>query len=249
MIGFVIPALNEEQNISRCIRSIQSEIRTTGVNGEIVVVDNGSEDRTADIARQFGVMVVSEPRRGTNRARQTGFEHVHAPFVAFIDADCELCLGWISRALGRMRGEAEVACIAGPYRFDGPLWFKTGAWLAFASIKLLNAARLHTMMGGNYVVRRSHLLAIGGHNTGIVFYGDDCDTAKRLATVGRVVFDLQIKVKSSDRRFRQEGYLRTVWNYGVVSFLGTHLARMALFISINSIQRTQISDLGVQEER
>jgi len=224
MISFVIPALNEEQNIARCIRSIQDDMRATGTSAEIVVVDNGSEDRTSEIAREFGVIVMIEPRKGTNRARQTGFEHLNAPLVAFIDADCELCPGWIARALQRMSTDAGVACVAGPYRFNGPLWFKAGAWLAFASIKFLNRAGLHTMMGGNYLVRSSYLLAIGGHNTGIAFYGDDCDTAKRLAAVGRVVFDLQLKVKSSDRRFRQEGYLRTLWNYGVVGFLGTHFS-------------------------
>lgn len=222
-IDFVIPALNEEKYIARCIRSIQTEVEATGLNAEIIVVDNGSADRTAEVAQRFHVTVVSEPRRGTNRARQTGFERSGAPLVAFIDADCELYPGWISQVLNRVLADARIACVAGPYRLGGPLWFKACAWLAFISIKLLNGAGLHTMMGGNYVVRRSCLVAIGGHNTAVKFYGDDCDTAKRLAKVGLVVFDLRMRVKSSDRRFKQEGYLRTAWNYGVAGFLATHL--------------------------
>ncbi|MHC4448189.1 MAG: glycosyltransferase family 2 protein, partial [Planctomycetota bacterium] len=81
----IIPALDEEQSIGLVIGSLPAEsIR------EVVVVDNGSQDATADAARRAGATVLSEPRRGYGRACLTGLAYLrdHPPeVVVFIDAD------------------------------------------------------------------------------------------------------------------------------------------------------------------
>ncbi len=77
-VSVVIPALNEEEPIGGVVR----EILATGVPSEIIVVDNGSTDRTADRAREAGARVVSEPRRGYGRACLAG--------VAAVSPDCEV---------------------------------------------------------------------------------------------------------------------------------------------------------------
>ena len=64
----VIPALNEEEPIAAVIR----DCLTTGLPGEVIVVDNGSSDRTAERARVAGAKVVSEPAPGYGRACAAG---------------------------------------------------------------------------------------------------------------------------------------------------------------------------------
>jgi len=63
-VGVVIPALNEEEPIAAVVR----ECLATGLPGEVIVVDNGSSDRTADRAREAGARVVVEPKHGYGSA-------------------------------------------------------------------------------------------------------------------------------------------------------------------------------------
>jgi glycosyltransferase involved in cell wall biosynthesis len=88
-VSVIIPALNEEEPIGGVVR----EILATNVPAEIIVVDNGSTDRTADRARQAGARVVSEPRRGYGRACQAGVAAVspQSEVIVFLDGDGSDC--------------------------------------------------------------------------------------------------------------------------------------------------------------
>jgi glycosyltransferase involved in cell wall biosynthesis len=84
-VSVIIPALNEE----RALPSVISEI-PRDVSPRIVVIDNGSDDGTADAARRAGAEVVSQPRRGYGRACLAGLVHLKSnppDIVVFLDAD------------------------------------------------------------------------------------------------------------------------------------------------------------------
>ena len=89
MISVVIPALNEEEPITAVIRACL----TTGLAGEVIVVDNGSRDRTAERAEAAGARVVSEPTPGYGRACAAGVRALSAEceLVVFIDGDGSDC--------------------------------------------------------------------------------------------------------------------------------------------------------------
>lgn len=81
-IGVIIPALNEESAIGKVIASIPNWI------DRIIVVDNGSTDKTSEVARNAGSLVVSEPDRGYGAACQTGLKHASdLDVVVFLDGD------------------------------------------------------------------------------------------------------------------------------------------------------------------
>ena len=82
-ISVIIPALNEEESIASVLRDIPRNIAT-----EVLIVDNGSTDRTAEVASSLGVRVVSEPRRGYGVACLKGISELQNPdIVVFLDAD------------------------------------------------------------------------------------------------------------------------------------------------------------------
>ena len=99
-ISIVIPALNEEEPIAGVVRSIPREIVS-----EIIVVDNGSDDRTAERAHAAGARVVSEPRRGYGRACRAGVAAV-APkceIIVFMDGDGSDCAELMNRLVGPVK--------------------------------------------------------------------------------------------------------------------------------------------------
>ena len=89
MICLIIPALNEEEPIGDVVRSIPKD-----VIDQVVVVDNGSTDRTSERAREAGALVIREPRRGYGIACRSGAEFARemgAEVIAFLDGDGSDC--------------------------------------------------------------------------------------------------------------------------------------------------------------
>jgi len=84
-ISVVIPALNEQEVIARTVRAIPRELVS-----EIIVVDNGSTDRTAEEARLAGAVVVSEPVRGYGRACRRGVDSVSKDCDIIVQMDADL---------------------------------------------------------------------------------------------------------------------------------------------------------------
>lgn len=89
--SFIIPAFNEEQYLTRTIKSVQSCLSTVNANdGEIIVVDNNSTDQTGEIARKLGCKVVFEPVNQIARARNAGARDARGKMLLFLDADTVL---------------------------------------------------------------------------------------------------------------------------------------------------------------
>ena len=89
LVSFVIPALNEEKAIKRVIKQIPtSKIKEMGYDVEIVIVDNGSTDKTGHIARKNGATVFIQPVRGYGNAYKAGFANAHGDIIVTGDADC-----------------------------------------------------------------------------------------------------------------------------------------------------------------
>ncbi len=104
-LAVLIPALNEEQAIAQVLAAIPP-----GLAQEVVVVDNGSTDRTAEVARSLGARVVSEPRRGYGQACLSGLAAL-APvdIVVFLDGDYSDYPGEMPALLAPiLRGEADL---------------------------------------------------------------------------------------------------------------------------------------------
>ncbi len=215
-LSFVIPAHNEENYIGNCVASIQKELERSSKDAEIIVINNASTDRTAEVAKKYkNVRVVNEPAKGLVNARQKGLKEASGDLLAYLDADCVLNAGWIDIVFAQFKNPSIVA-ISGPRRYyDMPAFKKFladyGWWFAPVIYRLVG----YMLLGGNFVARRETLEKMGGFDTSIKFYGEDTDIARRLSEFGKVVFRMDFFVYSSGRRLMKEGVLKTYWVYAI----------------------------------
>jgi glycosyltransferase involved in cell wall biosynthesis len=86
-VSIILPCLNEAETMAACVGKALATLRRLGIRGEVVVIDNGSSDGSAEIATRCGARVVHEPRRGYGSALMRGAEEARAPFVIMADAD------------------------------------------------------------------------------------------------------------------------------------------------------------------
>lgn len=83
----VMPCLNEEKTLGLCIEKIQRAFREMGISGEVIVADNGSSDRSVEVAESHGARVVHESRKGYGAALLAGISAARGRIVIMADAD------------------------------------------------------------------------------------------------------------------------------------------------------------------
>jgi glycosyltransferase involved in cell wall biosynthesis len=108
LVSVVIPCLNEEANIERCVSLALEVLEESGIRGEVVVADNASEDRSAELAAGAGARVVHEPRRGYGSAYLAGFEAARGRYIVMADADLTYDFREIPRFVEQLEAGAEL---------------------------------------------------------------------------------------------------------------------------------------------
>ncbi len=86
-VSAVMPCLNEERTLATCIRKAQACLRELGIEGEVIVADNGSTDRSVEVARDLGARVVHQPIKGYGAALMKGIEEARGEIIVMADAD------------------------------------------------------------------------------------------------------------------------------------------------------------------
>ena len=136
-LSIVMPCLNEARTLKKCIHDAQSFLAKQKITGEIIVVDNGSTDSSAKIAKKCGARVVAEKHKGYGRALRTGFEAAHGKYIIMGDCDrtydfAHLAKLWQAMqksdlVIGnRFAGRQENGALSPLHRFGA----KTLSWLA-----------------------------------------------------------------------------------------------------------------------
>jgi glycosyltransferase involved in cell wall biosynthesis len=111
-LSIIIPAYNEEKLLPGCLKSVfaaREANKSSDCMSEVIVVDNNSTDRTAELARAAGATVVFEPVNQISRARNAGARAAQGDWLLFVDADSQLHPTTLAELLGRVR----KGCIAG----------------------------------------------------------------------------------------------------------------------------------------
>jgi glycosyltransferase involved in cell wall biosynthesis len=173
-ISVVLPCLDEEEAVGAVVDQAWAGIEASGRSGEVIVVDNGSVDRSAEIASGHGATVVFEPRRGYGSAYLTGLAHAHGDFVVMADADGTYPLDELPRFVDALDAGADLVLGS---RFKGHIhagampW--TNRWIGNPILTgLLNrlfGIRVSDAHCGMRALRRSALPVLDLHSAGMEF--------------------------------------------------------------------------------
>ena len=107
-VTVVIPCLNEEAAIAGVVEAALAGLEEAGVEGEVLVVDNASDDDSAELARAAGATVVYEPRRGYGSAYLAGLKAARGTYVVMVDADGTYPLDLIGSFVDKLRRGADM---------------------------------------------------------------------------------------------------------------------------------------------
>jgi glycosyltransferase involved in cell wall biosynthesis len=107
-VSVVIPCLNEAESIEACVHAAWKALGDAGLAGEVIVVDNDSEDGSADLADHAGAHVVREPRRGYGSAYLAGFAAAQGEYIVMADADLTYDFGDIPRFVEQLRDGGQL---------------------------------------------------------------------------------------------------------------------------------------------
>ena len=173
-VTVVVPVLNGELTLRDCLTSLLA-LDYPVKQREILVVDNGSTDRTPEIIKRAGLRRVPEPVPGLSRARNRGIEAASTDFVVFMDGDCVVTRGWL-RALTREFEDPTVGVAAGEMLTYPP---RTAAQRYYArrkpywQLRSLQYPGAPWFLSGNAAIRRAVFDCIGRFDTG--FAGGGCE--------------------------------------------------------------------------
>ncbi len=222
-LSVIIPAFDEEKYLPQYLPTVWESLRRwetgSGSRGEIVVVDNASTDRTAEIARRLGATVVHEPVPGIGRARNTGAAVARGEYLVFVDADVEFPTDGMARIAEAL---ATGQCAGGAIP---PLYEPTKA-----GTRLLVAAwglyRRHFggAQGVTQFCTRAAFTELAGYRPDL-FMSEDVEFFARLTRYGTsagtpIVHLDDLRVIPSHRRFEQWPSWRMIlWSNPVTAHL------------------------------
>ena len=213
LISVIVPAFNEGRYLDGTLSALnraKALVRSErGIQAEIIVVDNDSDDSTVDVARALDAIVVSEPLHNIAKVRNTGAKFCNGDVIVFVDADTLVPDNLFARIADAM---SDSTCFGGAvdpeYRPMKPavkvyvqLWRIIG--------KLTGMAQ-----GAAQFYRKDIFFTLKGYDE-TLFMGEDVDLywrSKKLARRqnGRVLYLEDVRVVPSTRRFDQWRLWRTL---------------------------------------
>lgn len=218
-ISVVICAYNAERTMVDCLEGLQ---RLRYPNHELIVVDDGSTDATAAIARRYAnVRLIAHENRGLSAARNTGIAAATGELVAFTDSDCVVDPDWLTY-LANSFANPDIAAVGGP-NLPPAEEGRTAACVAAApggpTHVLLDDETAEHIPGCNMAFRREALRRIDGFDPRFRAAGDDVDLCWRLQDAGlRIGFSPAAMVWHY-RRNTVRAYLGQQRGYGAAEAL------------------------------
>lgn len=219
-ISVVIAAFNEEKTLPKCLDALTHQTFPRK-DFEIIVVDNNSKDKTADIAQSFGAVVIKEKKQGNTFALSTGLKNATGEIIASTDADTIVSSNWLSVIYNAFKNENVVGLTGSANVNAGnPLFSMLGKKLYEYFLKFNFLIGKPSLTGFNFAVRRKAFDEIGGVDERFTM-SPDVDLGLRLSKKGRILFLNNMEVLTSFRRWKEEpleafwvyfkGYFWTTW--------------------------------------
>jgi hypothetical protein len=172
VISVVIPCLNEEEAVGAVVDQAFRGIERAGRPGEVIVVDNASTDRSAEIAEAHGATVVTEGRRGYGNAYLTGLARARGEFVVMADADGTYPIEQLEPFVARLEQGDDLVIGS---RFDGEIHRGAMPWtnrylgnpILTGMLNVLFGVKVSDAHCGMRAIRRDALPTLDLHSSGM----------------------------------------------------------------------------------
>ena len=179
-VSIIIPAKNEELRLGLCLDSIRS-LKADQNLYEVIVIDNGSTDRTVEIARQYGARVEVVKNVTIAKLRNYGAAMAKGRIFAFVDSDCILSSSWLEPIFEEFKNN-KVGAIGSNYQLKGE-----GTWVErvseFQMSETLERCETNWIQSGNLVIKREVFDLVSGFDEKLRVC-EDSDICYRIKDAG-----------------------------------------------------------------
>ena len=211
-VSVVIPCLNEEAGVADVVRDGFAGIEASGRSGEVIVVDNGSTDRSVELAEEAGARVVHESRRGYGSAYLRGLAEAKGEYVVMADADGTYPLRRLPEFVDLLEAGDELVLGS---RFKGTIHKGAMPWahrwignpvLTFI-LNVFFGVRVSDAHCGMRAIRRSAVPKLELQATGMEFASEMIlKASKRKLRVGEIPIDYQPRIGESKLHTWRDGW-------------------------------------------
>jgi glycosyltransferase involved in cell wall biosynthesis len=201
-VSVVIPVRDDVDHLRRCLAAVAEQTR---LPDEVVVVDNGSSDDSAAVARSAGAVVCDEPERGIARASARGYDTASGDVIVRLDADSIPPRHWVATALALLE-DPEVVAVTGPGRPVDAGRVVRATWPVLYMgpyfVLMRGALARPPLFGSATAFRRSAWLTVRGHaHRDDPEVHDDIDLSMQFDPSWRVLANPALTVGVSARPF------------------------------------------------
>jgi glycosyltransferase involved in cell wall biosynthesis len=171
-VSVVIPCLDEAETIAECVTTARSVLDESHLDGEVIVVDNGSSDGSGELARAAGATVIGEPRRGYGSAYLAGLAAARGDYIVMIDADLTYDFREIPSFVKELEDGAELVVgnrMGGLQPGAMPWLSRIGNPILTGFLNALHRTKIRDAHCGMRAVRRSVLPVLNLRTVGMEF--------------------------------------------------------------------------------
>ncbi len=187
MISVIIPAKNEAKNLTKVLPALIYTFFNAGMDFEGILVDNGSVDETAIIAKQYGFKLLESPIGNVASLRNIGAQKSQGDLLLFLDADIILPENWIQCCLRILDSFQDILILGSPALVD----FDNANWVEKSICSIMAGAprpdRPIWIGTSNMLIKKSDFEGVGGFNEKLIT-GEDYDFCLRINTDKRRVY-------------------------------------------------------------
>ena len=242
LVSIIVPARNEEASLGACLESLVAQ---PGVEKEIIVVDDGSTDRTRQIAESYPGVRVIEPGPltegwiGKNNAVVAGAKIARGEWLLFTDADTVHLPGSLARSVAEAKERGASLLSYSPEQQVRGFWERAVMPVIFGELattfrpkEVSNPKSPAAAANGQYIlVKRSAYEAVGGHAAVAADLLEDVALARRVKSSGRKIFFRFGGDAVRTRMYRSFSQLREGWTKNLALLFASPLRLAALRLS------------------
>jgi len=223
LISVIVPVYNEEKVIAACLENLTNQDFSKG-KYEVIVINNASNDNTANIARKFRVNLIFEEKKGYNFAIIRGFLEAKGDIVAITDADTIVPPDWLSKIYKAFKDSPELSLVGGRSIIRPKMFLSSISefFINFSAGLIMKISPSY-----NLAIRRDFYFSISGINKNLEL-NLDTDLCLRAKKEGKTAFLWNNPVITSSRHYKGLDGIKYCAR-GIINFISLKTSKKTLF--------------------